>query len=280
MVRVCRWFWPQPGHVCRSYACGPHGWPRVRDQRIYLRVEPIREHVRAGPPSRWRGEHRDRVLYPGRSPGSPRRTVKRNVRAGRDHRHATGERHHHGIEGQIVRHKNRLPGEHLGRSRWRGHETQERFRKHPLLRSGRQGGADGRLYGIHRRHGNGYPTQREGAGTGKRNRRSPARRQNRFPVGVSHIRVDRWGIINEEERKMKTTVSTFRSVLCFLTLLALSVVLAACGSGGGTSSNPSGTASVNVSLAAAPGFPEGTGFTASSAAAEGTEKTVSPVFDK
>ena len=78
---------------------------------------------------------------------------------------------------------------------------------------------------------------------------------------------------------MKTTVSTFRSVLCFLTLLALSVVLAACGSGGGTSSNPSGTASVNVSLAAAPGFPEGTVFTASPAAVEVTAKPVSPVFD-
>jgi len=78
---------------------------------------------------------------------------------------------------------------------------------------------------------------------------------------------------------MKTTASTFRSALCFLTLLPLSVVLAACGSGGGTSSNPSGTASVNVSLAAAPGFPEGTVFTASPAAVEVTAKPVSPVFD-
>jgi hypothetical protein len=87
------------------------------------------------------------------------------------------------------------------------------------------------------------------------------------------------GIINEEERKMKTTATTFRNVLCFLTLMALSVVLAACGSGGGTSSNPSGTASVNVSLAAAPAFPTGTVFTASPAAVEGTAKPVSPVFD-
>ena len=78
---------------------------------------------------------------------------------------------------------------------------------------------------------------------------------------------------------MKTTASTFRSALCFLTLLALSVVLAACGSGGGTSSNSSGAASVNVSLAAAPGFPEGTVFTASPAAVEVTAKPVSPVFD-
>jgi hypothetical protein len=64
---------------------------------------------------------------------------------------------------------------------------------------------------------------------------------------------------------MKTTAATFRNVLCFLTLLALSVVLAACGSGGGTSSNPSGTASVNVSLAAAPAFPAGTTFATSMA---------------
>ena len=78
---------------------------------------------------------------------------------------------------------------------------------------------------------------------------------------------------------MKTTASTFRNVSCFLTLLALSVFLAACGSGGGTSSNPSGIASVNVSLAAAPGFPAGTVFTASPAAVEETAKPVSPVFD-
>jgi hypothetical protein len=79
--------------------------------------------------------------------------------------------------------------------------------------------------------------------------------------------------------KMKTTAATLRNVLCFLTLLALSVVLAACGSGGGTSSNPSGSASVNVSLAAAPGFPAGTVFTASPAAVEETAKPVSPGFD-
>lgn len=52
---------------------------------------------------------------------------------------------------------------------------------------------------------------------------------------------------------MKTTAPTVRNVFCFLSLLALSVVLAACGGGGtDTSSNPSGTASVNVSLASVP----------------------------
>ena len=52
---------------------------------------------------------------------------------------------------------------------------------------------------------------------------------------------------------MKPTTATFRNVLGFLSLLALSVVLAACGGGGGgTTSNPSGSASVNVSLAAVP----------------------------
>ena len=79
---------------------------------------------------------------------------------------------------------------------------------------------------------------------------------------------------------MKTIAATFRNVLCFLSLLALSVVLAACGGGGGgTSSNPSGSASVNVSVASAPAFPAGTSFTASPAAVEVAANPVSPGFD-
>jgi hypothetical protein len=79
---------------------------------------------------------------------------------------------------------------------------------------------------------------------------------------------------------MKPTVATFRNVLCFLSMLALSVVLAACGGGGGgTSSNPSANASVSVSLAAAPGFPSGTSFTATPTAVEVATKPVSQGFD-
>lgn len=79
---------------------------------------------------------------------------------------------------------------------------------------------------------------------------------------------------------MKTAAATLRNVLCFLSLLALSVALAACGGGGGgTSSNPSGSASVNVSLAAAPAFPAGTAITASPAAVAEMANPVSPPFD-
>ena len=79
---------------------------------------------------------------------------------------------------------------------------------------------------------------------------------------------------------MKTNAATVRNVSCFLGLLALSVVLAACGGGGtDTSSNPSGIASVNVSLAAAPAFPAGTSFTATPTAAETAANPVSPGFD-
>jgi Domain of unknown function (DUF4382) len=53
---------------------------------------------------------------------------------------------------------------------------------------------------------------------------------------------------------MNATAATFRNALCFLSMLALSAVLAACSGGGGegTTANPSGTASVRVSLAAVP----------------------------
>jgi hypothetical protein len=77
---------------------------------------------------------------------------------------------------------------------------------------------------------------------------------------------------------MKPAAATFRNVFCFLGLLALSVVLAACGGGGGgTSSNPSGSASVSVSLAAAPGFPAGTTFATSMA--KPSEPPTSSNFD-
>ena len=79
---------------------------------------------------------------------------------------------------------------------------------------------------------------------------------------------------------MKTIAATFRNVLCFLSLLALSVVLAACGGGGGgTTSNPSGIASVNVSVASAPAFPGGAALTASPAAVDEMANPVSPPFD-
>lgn len=78
---------------------------------------------------------------------------------------------------------------------------------------------------------------------------------------------------------MKTPAAIVRSVLSFLSLLALSVVLAACGGGGGTSSNPSGSASVGVSLASAPAFPAGTAITASPAAVAEMANPVSPPFD-
>lgn len=78
---------------------------------------------------------------------------------------------------------------------------------------------------------------------------------------------------------MKTTAATLRNVFCFLALLAFSVALAACGGGGGgTTANPTGTASVNVSLAAAPAFPAGTSFTASPASVEEEATPVSPGF--
>lgn len=55
---------------------------------------------------------------------------------------------------------------------------------------------------------------------------------------------------------MRTTGDAFRRRFLLPTLMAFSIALAACGGGGGsTSSNPAGTASVSVSLAAAPGFP-------------------------
>jgi len=79
---------------------------------------------------------------------------------------------------------------------------------------------------------------------------------------------------------VNTTATTVWNVFCFLSLLALSVVLAACGGGGGdTSSNPSGIASVNVSLAAAPAFPAETTFTATPTAVEGAANPVAPGFD-
>ena len=79
---------------------------------------------------------------------------------------------------------------------------------------------------------------------------------------------------------MKTAAATVHDIICFLSLLALSVVLAACGGGGtDTSSNPSGIASLNVSLAAAPAFPAGTSFTATPTAAEAAANPVAPGFD-
>ncbi len=80
---------------------------------------------------------------------------------------------------------------------------------------------------------------------------------------------------------MKTAVATFRNVSTLPALLALSVVLAACG-GGGTGSNPSGAASgtsVGISLAAAPSFPAGTTFAPSTASPSGTEKPATTTFD-
>lgn len=77
---------------------------------------------------------------------------------------------------------------------------------------------------------------------------------------------------------MKTAVETFGKVVCWSALLALSVVLAACG-GGGASSSPSGSASMSVSLAAAPGFPTGTTSASSMAAPAVPSNPGSMVFD-
>ncbi len=81
---------------------------------------------------------------------------------------------------------------------------------------------------------------------------------------------------------MKPAIAKFRNVLCLPILLALSVALVACG-GGGTGSNPAGTstgtASVGVSLTAAPGFPAGTTFATSTASAVGTLAPASTTFD-
>src|SRR4030043_963833 len=103
-----------------------------------------------------------------------------------------------------------------------------------------------------RGNGNGYPTQREVADPGKRNRRSPSRQQNNFPVVVSSIRVGKvrkcskntlcirrkQGIITKEGIKIKTAVTTFRNVSHLLSLLALSVALSACGGGGPSTTSP------------------------------------------
>ena len=81
---------------------------------------------------------------------------------------------------------------------------------------------------------------------------------------------------------MKTAVATFRNVSYLLVLLAVSVALAACG-GGGTISNPSGaasgSASVGISLAAAPSFPAGTTFDSSTLSPSGAASPATTTFD-
>src|SRR4030066_1285834 len=146
-----------------------------------------------------------------------------------------------------------------------------------------------------RGNGNGYPTQREVADPGKRNQRSPSRQQNNFPVVVSSIRVGKvrkcskntlcirrkQGIITKEGLKMKTAVATFRNVSHLLSLLALSVALAACGGGGTSSTSPglSGSAMLSVSVASAPGYPAGTTFAPSTLSPGTAAPANSPNFD-
>ncbi len=77
---------------------------------------------------------------------------------------------------------------------------------------------------------------------------------------------------------MKTAIEPFGRAFGLSVLLAISVAFAACG-GGGTTSNSSGSASVGLSLAAAPGFPAGTTFASSMAAPAAPSNPGSAVFD-
>ena len=80
---------------------------------------------------------------------------------------------------------------------------------------------------------------------------------------------------------MKTAVATFRNVSCLLSLLALSVALAACGGGGTSSTSPglSGSAMLSVSVASAPGYPAGTTFAPSTLSPGTAAPANSPNFD-
>ena len=80
---------------------------------------------------------------------------------------------------------------------------------------------------------------------------------------------------------MKTAVATFRNVSCLLSLLALSVALAACGGGGASSTSPglSGSAMLSVSVASAPGYPAGTTFAPSTLSPGTAAPANSPNFE-
>jgi hypothetical protein len=81
-------------------------------------------------------------------------------------------------------------------------------------------------------HGNGYPTQREVASPGQGIRRVLLASKIIFRYRFAYLCIRRKQRIITEEGKMKTAVATFRNVACLPALLALSVVLAACGGGG------------------------------------------------
>jgi len=88
----------------------------------------------------------------------------------------------------------------------------------------------------------------------------------------------------EEESAMRTPERTFRKVTYLLLALTISAALAACGSGGGsTSSTPpgvAGPATVSVSVASAPSYPAGTTFaTSTSSPTTAAAPANSPDFD-
>lgn len=82
---------------------------------------------------------------------------------------------------------------------------------------------------------------------------------------------------------MRTPAGRIRNVMCLMVILMLSIGLAACGGGGGTSATSpgvSGPATVRVSIASAPSYPAGTTFaTTTSSPAVAAPPANSPAFD-
>jgi hypothetical protein len=83
-----------------------------------------------------------------------------------------------------------------------------------------------------------------------------------------------------EEGDMKPRAGTFRTTAYLLFVLLISAALAACGSGGGGGTSPgvSGPATVNVSIASAPGFPAGA-TSSTSSPAPAAPPADSPTFE-
>ncbi len=81
---------------------------------------------------------------------------------------------------------------------------------------------------------------------------------------------------------MRTTIASFRNLSCWLTLFALSTVLAACGGGGGgstSSGTSSGTASVGISMGASSAYPAGTTFGSSASTLSMPAPPATTTFD-
>jgi len=88
----------------------------------------------------------------------------------------------------------------------------------------------------------------------------------------------------EEESAMRTPEQTFRKVTYLLLTMTISAALAACGSGGGSTSSTSpglsGPATVRVSIASAPSYPDGTTFaTSTSSPTTAAPPEGSPIFE-